>query len=234
MNEAFRAYHSAHLALVHYDRRGEPWLDQFRICPVYDEHGRPSGHFVGVSAAAPVRATLGALSAPPCAGGAPSRWMQPELLGMLDEQLNGKGPRPLLRGCPPSHSPAPSVPVGPLPPFPFARFLIPRSPAPSTPQPACVNAEGLSDRRRRRRAAAAAGLRWTPFFLVDTALARPRIVWASPAMEALTGFAPKVRPPARTSLAAGCHARRRRARANRRPPGSRSSPTSGAAAPRRG
>ncbi len=90
MDEALNAYHSAHITVVHYDSLGEPQLDQFRVCPVYDELGRPSGHFVGFSAAlpSPRRALL------PCSEFAePSRWLQPDLLDTLDDELNGDAPR---------------------------------------------------------------------------------------------------------------------------------------------
>lgn len=91
MDEALRCYHSAHLSLIHYNKHGEPWLDQFRLCPVYDEHGRPSGHFVGISTAIPLRPEI---TSPLCPPGEdlscePSRWLQPDLLDMLDEELNG-------------------------------------------------------------------------------------------------------------------------------------------------
>jgi hypothetical protein len=92
IDEAFHFYLSAHLAIVHYDKDGNPFLDQFRVCPVFDEQGRPSGHFVGISSAVQLQSLLEAPYTLPCADFAscePSRWLQPDLLELLDEQLGG-------------------------------------------------------------------------------------------------------------------------------------------------
>jgi hypothetical protein len=89
MNEAFHTYHSAHLSVIHYDKHGDPWLDNFRVCPVFDEHGRPSGHFVGVSTAVPLKVQADPTPSDSMAACEPSRWLQPDLLDMLDEELNG-------------------------------------------------------------------------------------------------------------------------------------------------